>query len=700
MGKVKQKNDRIRYNIITILVYIIGIMLLAQLFNLQIIHGAEYRETSNTKLTRESVLKADRGGIKDSSGTVLATVDAQYSIVLYKTKVSNEVLNNTILKLINILSTNGDQYVDNFLIDINPFRFKLEEEESQRKWKKANNIDENATAEEVFYFFKDKYEITTDNIEDIRKILAIRYEISYRGYSNTKSIEIAEDISQNSLLQINERNSEFSGVEITGEPIRTYPLGNTASHILGRIGKIESYELEGNEEIYDPNDIIGKSGIEYVFEKYLKGTDGVKQIDMDVDGTITGEYITEEAVSGADVILTIDSKLQAVTEQALKNNIEKIANGGFSDTSPADAGAAVVLNVKTGEVLAMASYPDYSPSEFVNGIDTATWNYYINGDTKPLENKAIAAMYSPGSTFKMATAIAGLESGAITIEETIRDTGIYQKYNSSWKCWIYTSNHIGHGRISVSDAIKKSCNYFFYEVGDRIGIDTLAKYSYYLGLGHKTGIELQGEISGVLASNQIAEQENRVWNPGETISAAIGQSYNTFTPVQMAKYVAMIANRGKNLDVTVVKSIVNADGSEVPRDEYQSYVNERLGLTDENIEEMSFNEENINAILEGMRGVTSESGGTAYSTFKDFNIEVGGKTGSAQTGVEGKTNAWFVGFAPFDDPEIAIVVFVRNGGHGGYTAEVARDIIAQYFGMNVNQVTEDVSAIPTVQIIN
>lgn len=700
MGKVKQKNDRIRYNIITILVYIIGIMLLAQLFNLQIIHGAEYRETSNTKLTRESVLKADRGGIKDSSGTVLAKVDAQYSIVLYKTKVSNEVLNNTILKLINILSTNGDQYVDNFLIDINPFRFKLEEEESQIKWKKANNIDENATAEEVFYFFKDKYEITTDNIEDIRKILAIRYEISYRGYSNTKSIEIAEDISQNSLLQINERNSEFSGVEITGEPIRTYPLGNTASHILGRIGKIESYELEGNEEIYDPNDIIGKSGIEYVFEKYLKGTDGVKQIDMDVDGTITGEYITEEAESGSDVILTIDSKLQAVTEQALKNNIEKIANGGFSDTSPADAGAAVVLNVKTGEVLAMASYPDYSPSEFVNGIDTATWNYYINGDTKPLENKAIAAMYSPGSTFKMATAIAGLESGAITTTETIRDTGVYKKYNSSWKCWIYTSNHIGHGRLSVSDAIKQSCNYFFYEVGDRIGIDTLAKYSYYLGLGHKTGIELQGEISGVLASNQIAEQENRVWNPGETISAAIGQSYNTFTPVQMAKYVAMIANRGKNLDVTVVKSIVNADGSEVPRDEYQSYVNERLGLTDENIEEMSFNEENINAILEGMRGVTSESGGTAYSTFKNFNIEVGGKTGSAQTGVEGKTNAWFVGFAPFDDPEIAIVVFVRNGGHGGYTAEVARDIIAQYFGMNVNQVTEDVSAIPTVQIIN
>ena len=697
MGKEKAKNDRIRYNILTILVYIVGIVLLAQLFNLQIVHGEEYRETSNTKLTRESVLKADRGSIKDSSGTMLATVDAQYSIVLYKTKVSNDTLNTTILKLLNILSTNSDSYVDNFLIDVNPYRFKLEEEESQKKWKKANNINEDATAEETFNYFKNKYDIKSDNVEDIRKILAIRYEISYKGYSSTKSIEIASNISRQSLEQIKERNAEFSGVEVVETPVRVYPLKTTASHILGRIGRIESSELEGNEDIYNQNDIIGKSGIEYVFEKYLKGTDGVKQIDMNVDGTITDEYVSKEAVSGSDVILTIDSKLQAVTEQALADNINKIANHGFSqEDNPADAGAAVVLNVKTGEVIAMASYPDYDPSAFVNGIDTNTWNYYINGDTKPLENKAISAMYSPGSTYKMVTALAGLETGTITPKTKINDTGVFRKYNSSWKCW----NRHGHGYLNVSQAIEHSCNYFFYDLGDRLGIDNLAKYSYYLGLGHKTGIELKGEIDGVLASNEIAKQENRVWNPGETISAAIGQSYNTFTPLQMAKYVAMIANRGKNLDVTIVKSIINPDGSEVSRDEYESYVNEKLGLQQENVEEMSFKEENIEAILEGMRGVTSESGGTAYSTFRNFNIEVGGKTGSAQTGVQGKTNAWFVGFAPFDDPEIAIVVFVRNGGHGSYTAEVARDIIAQYFGMNTNQVTENTTAIPTVQIIN
>lgn len=697
--KARKENEKARYNILIILVYIIGIVLLAQLFNLQIVNGEEYRQTSNTKLTRESILEADRGNIKDSSGVKLATVDTQSSVELYKTKIDNETLNNTILNLINILNANGDTYVDNFLVDIKPYRFKLESEDSQKKWKKANNIDENASAEETFNYFKDKYKISTDNVEDARKIMAIRYEISYKGYSNTKSIQIAKNISLNSMNQITEQNSKFPGATITENSKRVYTLGNTASHVIGRIGMIEDSELKEYDSRYDQNDVVGKSGIEYIFEKYLKGTNGVKQIDMDVNGTTTDEYISKEAVAGSDIILTIDSKLQAITEEALKANIEKIASGGFGRVYGADAGSAVVLNVKTGEVIAMASYPDYNPSDFANGIDTNTWNYYINGETKPLENKAISMNYSPGSTFKMVTALAGLETGAITTTEKINDTGVYP-YAHHPVCWYYTSYHSGHGRLNVSQAIQHSCNYFFYEVGKRIGIDTLAKYAYYLGLGHKTGIELNGEANGNLASSQRAVEENRQWYLGETLSAAIGQSYNTFTPLQMAKYVAMVANGGKKIDVTIVKSIVNADGSEVPRNEYERYVNEKLGLTEDDTEELNFSQENINAVLEGMRGVTSESGGTAYSTFKDFDIEVGGKTGSAQTGIEGKTNAWFVGFAPFDDPEIAIVVFVRNGGHGGYTAEVAKEIIAQYFGMNTTQVTEDTTAIPSVEIIN
>ena len=694
--KSNRESNKTRYNIITIFIYIIGIVLLGQLFNLQIVHGEEYRETSNTKLTRESILEADRGNIKDCSGTNLATVTTQYSVELYKTKSDNVSLNNNILKLVNLLSTNGDQYVDNFPININPYSFKIDTEESQKKWKKTNNINENATAEEAFNYFKQKYGITTDKIEDARKIMAIRYEISYNGYSSTKSIEIAKNISTASFNQISEQSSDFPGITISENSKRSYPLNNTASHIIGRIGQIESSELANNKDNYNQNDIIGKSGIECVFEKYLKGTNGVKQIDMNVDGTVTDEYISKEAVSGSTVVLTIDSKLQATTEKALKDNINKIANGGFSSQSDADAGAAVVLNVKTGEVLAMASYPDYNPSDFVNGIDSNTWNYYINGTTKPLENKAISAMYSPGSTFKMVTAIAGLETGAITPKETIYDPGYFSKYNSTWKCW----NSSGHGSLNVSQAIEKSCNVFFYTLGDRLGIDTIAKYAYYLGLGHKTGIELNGEIPGILSSTKVAQEEHRSWNKGETISSAIGQSYNTFTPLQMAKYIAMLVNGGKNLNISLVKSIVNADGSEIPRNEYESYINEKLGNTDDSTDTMTFNQTNVDAILQGMKGVTSDAGGTAYSTFKNFNIEVGGKTGSAQTGEEGKTNAWFVGFAPFDNPEIAIAVFVRNGGHGGYTAEVARDIIAQYFGMNTTQVTENMTAIPSTQITN
>ena len=355
MGKLKSKknsntNSKIRFNIVTAIVYIVGIILLGQLFNLQILNGEEYRENSNMKLTRESTLIADRGEIKDSSGEKLATSSTKYTVELYKTKIDNDTLNTSILNLVNLLSANGDTYVDNFLLNIDPISFKLDTEESQKKWKKANNINENATAEEVFEFFKEKYGITTDSIEDARKIMAIRYEISYNGYSSTRSITIAKNISAASFNLISGQNSYFPGVTISESSIREYPLRNIASHIVGRIGMITEDELKAYDDRYGINDIVGKAGIEYVFEKYLKGTNGIEQIDMNVDGTITGEYISEEAVAGSDIILTIDSKLQYVTEEALKDNIYKIANGGFAARHDADAGSAIVLNIKTGEV--------------------------------------------------------------------------------------------------------------------------------------------------------------------------------------------------------------------------------------------------------------------------------------------------------------------------------------------------------------
>ena len=688
----KNDNNKIRYNIVTIFIYIVGIILILQLFNLQIVHGQEYRETSNTRLTRESVLKAARGNILDSTGNKLVTSETSFSLELYKTKIEDSVLNNTILKTINILKSNKDEYIDNLPIAVNPVRYTLPEE-NLKSWKLSLEIDENANAQEAFDSLKKKYNIT-NNDEEAIKIMAVRYEITRTGYSNIKPVEIAKDISRQSAIQIREQSNDLPGMTIaTGSKVK-YTSGNLASHILGQVGPISEEELKGKEDRYSLNDIVGKTGVEYIFEDYLKGTDGIKQIDMAVDGTVTEEYVTEEAVAGSDVVLTIDANLQKVAEEALKNNIDKIANGGFYKTSPANAGAVIVMNVKTGEVLAMASYPDYNPQLFIDGISQEQYDSYKEG--KNLVNRAISGVYSPGSIYKMVTATAGLETGAITTKTKINDTGVYPKFGNP-VCWYWRSYRRGHGYLNVTQAIQKSCNYFFYETGYRAGIENIVKYAEYYGLGMKTGIELLGEETGTISRPEIVEARGEVWTPGYTLSAAIGQGDNGFTPIQMARYISSLANGGNRVDVTLIKNIMKPDGTEVDKKELENYVNERLGYTPTEVEDLNIKEENIDAILEGMKGVT-EDGGTAYSTFAGFDIEVAGKTGSAETGDPDKVNGWFVGFAPFDDPEISVTVLIENAGSGGFTAETARDIMAEYFGMNANEVKEDMTAIPSTQV--
>lgn len=695
MGNNDEKKYNVKYNILSVLVYIIGIILLIQLFNLQIVKGQDFRNQSNTRLTRESVLKAARGNIFDRTGNPIVTNEMGFRLDLYKTKVDNQTLNTTILKIANILEKNGDKYSDNLPISVEPFDFINMDENAQKTWKKKYKINENASAEDCFYKLKERYKIDSDNIKETRKIMTIRYEIEQNGYSSIKAAKICSDLSRESAMELSEKNSEFAGIDIVTEPIISYTSGSLASHILGTVGKITQDELSGKEDTYDMNDLIGKTGIQYVFEDLLKGKDGIRQIDMNIDGTITGEYIEQEAVAGSDIVLTIDSNVQKITEKALKDNITKISTGGFSSRSDADAGAAVVMNVKTGEILGMASYPDFEPQLFINGISSEKYKEYQ--DKSALYNRAISGTYAPGSIFKMVTAIAGLESGVINTKSTINDTGVYPHAHKP-VCWYYTEYGRGHGPLNVSQAIKHSCNYFFYEIGNRIGIDTLEKYAKYFGLGKKTQVELPSESSGKVASRSIAESENRDWYVGETLSAAIGQSYNNFTPIQMAKYISMLANGGKNIDVSVIKTIIDSDGKEMSKNEIDDFVNKKLGFSsNDNSEDLNISQENLKAILEGMKGVTSESGGTAYSTFAGFNVEVAGKTGTAQVG--NKTNGWFAGFAPYDDPEIAVVVVVENVTHGGYTAEVARDIFAEYFGMNVTEITESQEAIPSGQII-
>ncbi len=686
MKEIDKRN--IRFNILIVFVYLIGIILILQLFNLQIIHGEEYLEASSTRLTRETTITAARGNITDRNGNIIAGTITNYTLQLYKSKVSTETLNSTILNIINILEKNQDKYRDSFPIDKETFKFNFSSEEKLNNWLEENELEGNLSEDEVINKFKEKYEIKNDDKSEVRKIIGVRYGIENDGYSSMKAYVISNCISNESVAEIEEQNASFPGVSIETEAKRNYQLGTLASHIIGYVGKINEEEYEENEG-YSIHDYIGKTGVEYVFEKYLKGEDGKKQIDMSVDGTTAAEYITKEAVAGSDLTLTIDAKLQETAEKALKANIEKINNGGFGKSYEANAGSVVVMDVKTGEVLAMCSYPDYEPELFLDGISSDKWKEYTSGESALL-NRTLQSAYAPGSIFKMVSAVAGLETENITISEVINDTGVYHAgggYNP--ECWYYTSYGIGHGNLDVAGAIKHSCNYYFYELGNRMGIEELEKYATYFGLGQKTNIELPGEVKGTLAGKTLYEKTGQTWYYGNTLSAIIGQGENNFTPIQLAKYLAMLVNGGKDIDVTILKEITKSDGTKIDLDEASSYINKKLEIEENDSQDLKIKEENLNAILEGMKSVTTETGGTAYSVFKDFEIEIGGKTGSSEAGK--KTNAWFAGFAPYNEPEIAIIVSVENGGHGYYTAEVAREIMETYFGIT-EEVSEDRTA--------
>ena len=350
MKKIDKRN--VRFNILTIIVYLIGIVLIFQLFNLQILHGQEYLETSSTRLTRETTIKASRGNITDRNGNIIAGTITNYVLELYKSKITEDTLNNTIIKVLNILEKNQDSYKDYFPISNEKLTFTFKSDESKNSWLKKNELKENISEQEVLKKFKEKYNINSDDINEIRKVVGVRYGIEQEGYTSMKAYVISNSISKESVAEIEEQSAYFPGIAIETEAKRDYKLGSLASHIIGYVGRINEEEYEKNEG-YTINDYIGKTGIEYSLEKYLKGEDGTKQIDMSVDGTTTAEYVTKEAVAGNDVTLTIDAKLQETAERALKENIEKIRNGGFGAKHDVAAGSVVVIDVKTGEILAM-----------------------------------------------------------------------------------------------------------------------------------------------------------------------------------------------------------------------------------------------------------------------------------------------------------------------------------------------------------
>lgn len=670
-----------------IVVIVISVIFIATLFNLQIVNGENYREQSEKRMLRTKNITAPRGEIYDRNGVILATNKLSYDVELYKVRVSTKEQNDGILRLVEILNENSDKVYSTFPVNDDLSGFNFENTEEEQNWKKEMKLDSTLTFDQVIDKYIEKYELQdySDNRLNQIKMIEIKYEANLNGYSLFNSATIAKDISQKSVAKIGEEKYKIYGISIVSVPKRYYPNGNLLSHTIGYVSKINSEEYEKRKnEGYSVNNVVGKAGIEQSFEKYLKGKDGVIKEETDTLGNVSSQTETTEAKSGDNVTLTIDYRLQKVAEESLLNTINGLQNGTLvgKKFSDANAGAVVVLDVDSGEVLASASYPTYDINSLIGGISLKDWNALQNNSLHPMLNRVVSGTYSPGSTFKMLVGMAGLMNGKITVDEKYYDPGIYP-YGYHPKCWLYTDRHMTHGWINIEGAIKGSCNCYFYEVGRRIGISEIVKYAKLFGLGQKTGIGLSGEVAGTIAGADDKSEDGlkSPWYLGDTLSAAIGQSGSSYTPIQLANYIATIANGGKLNKVSLIKSVDNeVAGTSESLADINKYTSEYTGVNFEE-KDLNINSEYIDAIKKGMLSVTSETGGTSYIVFKNSDIQVAGKTGTAQV-PNGNNNGIFVGFAPYDNPKIAVVAVIEHGGEGTYTANVVKPIMEEYFNID------------------
>ena len=669
-----------RYLIIKLIMVIMLAAIVYRLFNLQVINGASYLNAANERLVSNIVAKAPRGEILDRYGTPLVTNKVGYSVVMQDMGYGSESKNDTIRTLVEIMMSTGCVYYNELPISDYPYEFIFQDEnedgyttDERAEWFKDNKylnkgITPDMSAAQVMEAYKNIYAIDRGLDEYMQKqIIAIRYGADVYGMTSTISYTIADDADVETVTRLKENQSRLNGVSIINSYVREYAKPGLASHILGRTGVISREEYEAHsDEGYGYNDIIGKQGIEKWAESYLRGRDGTIGSVTDIDDEVSS--IATDPVPGNYVVLTLDAELQRVTEDSLARNIQAISASGDKG-SDCNAGAAAAIDIRTGDVLALASYPTYDLSRYYEDYQAN-----LENPASPFVNRAVSGLYSPGSTFKPLTAIAAMQTGNLRVDEVIRDEGIYRFYaDYQPTCWIWNEYQLTHGPQNVTQAIENSCNYFFYEAGRRIGIDTLGQYAAKFGLGVLSGIELEEESSGHMASPEYKKSVEKSltsqdWFGGDTLQAAIGQSYSLFTPVQLANYAATIANGGTRRKVNLIKSIRSSvDGSVVK--EFEPEIEDSVDMSSDAID----------AVKNGMRRVVDE--GSASSIFSDYAIQIGGKTGTAQVG-GGSNNAIFIAYAPFDNPEIAVAVVLEHGVRGTNAGYIARDIFDSYFHLN------------------
>mgnify|MGYP002658518969 FL=1 len=633
----------------------------AVLYDAQILHGGENRAKSISSNAGSETVTASRGIITERNGKVLVSNRLAYTLVFDRSGFDDDAaLNAAILRLVQLCEETGTGWNDTLPIGRvgNFLRYSNARSETFDKFIEKNDLTSGASGRQLLSELRELYHVDESLSErEARLIVGVRYELHSRD-----SYTFAEDVSTEVLSLITD--GRYEGVTIRTASARVYNTA-LAAHILGTIGPIWQEEWSSNEDTgyvgyadkgYSMNDLVGKDGVEKAFESYLRGTDGRRLITTDETGKITGELYTREPQPGGTVALTLDIDLQADVEAALAETI----SGMIDKDSNERGGAAAVVSVGTGEVLALASYPTYDLSTFNEDYDEL-----VNDQRLPMFNRATQGIYAPGSTFKMVTAVAALESGIITPSSIIQDRGIYTYYKDPQPmCWIYSQTGSTHGRINVSQAITDSCNYFFYEVGRLTGIRTLDSYASQFGLGQSTGIEI-GDSSGVLASPEWAESHDQEWTDGQTITAAIGQSYNLFTPLQLANYVATLVGGGDHYQAHLLKNV-------------KAYDNSRLlyMYDDEPMNTVEISDSTLSAVTKGMHELTV-SGSVAYA-FENCVVSAGAKTGSAQVGTD-IANGVFVAYAPYEKPEIAVAIVIEKGGSGAALANTAVEIINSWF---------------------
>lgn len=696
-----------RFRVMAAMALAVLAIYLVVLFNTQVVHHEEYLAKSIQTITRMENVEASRGIITDRSGRTLVTNQSTYSLTFDASLLKpGENQNDAILRLVTLCRDQGVAWEDNlplsldgaahftvdtltdtqksrffsYLRDLKPTRELLaayvrQHPELLKPPKEGETALDPATAKDtellkqtnsaaltnslllnagvtpakLFDWMREDMKLS-DNYSDsdARLILGVRYELKLRKLgANNNAYVLAQnvDVAFCSLIS----DGQFQGAKIIRSSARQYAT-TYAAHILGTVGRIPDYTDEWKDRGYLMDDTVGLSGAEAAFEDYLRGTDGKRMISVNSDGKITGEYYSVEPRSGYTVELTVDLKLQQAVEDTLAAKVAQLNQKDHLDSRGA---AAAVVKVGTGEILSLASYPTF---------DLSTWRQdyaELSSDpATPMLNRAASSAYAPGSTLKPATAVAALESGATTPSETLFDTGYWKYPSTTWNGGTWCWKHSGHGKVNATTAITNSCNYYFAEMGYRMGLDTLNEYYSALGLGEPTGIEI-GEKTGRQATNEGGSNQ-APW-------AAYGQADQLYTPLQLANYIATLVSGGQHCPAHLLKSVKSYDNSEIIATGDTTPLN-ILNISDSTLQ----------AVKKGMYGYT-QPGGMVYSYFKDCIVSAGAKTGTAQLGGGLKNNGVFVAFAPYDDPEIAIALVLEKGDAGAALASTAVTILNSYF---------------------